>query len=131
MDERHIVSTRSLCKGHCFIHIHRLDSMGNAGFSYDFGATNGHMSGVGDAFNKFLDLGITLSTLFVLLLQPVFPFVTLLPTERRRRSVGVKEQCGIVAKRLLKETKEAEAKGNKADEKSVLGLLGASIFRCL
>lgn len=129
MDERHIVSPVYLLRREFLISTNRLDSMGNAGFSYDFGATNGHMSGVGNAFIKLLDLGITLSTLLVLVLQPVFPFVTLLPTERRRRSAGVKEECGIVAKRLLKETKEAEAKGNKADEKSVLGLLGMSIPR--
>jgi hypothetical protein len=103
--------------------VYRLDSLGSAAFSHEFGASSGLHSGVGDAFTALTQQGITLSSLLVFLVQPVLPFVASLPTANRRAAKRVKEECGTLARQLLQDSKEAEAQGNKAEEKSVLGLL--------
>jgi hypothetical protein len=68
---------------------------------------------------------MSIPALLITLLQPVLPFITAIPTERTRGSTEIKNACGTLAAGILQETKDAEAAGNKADEKSVLGLLSA------
>jgi cytochrome P450 len=100
-----------------------LDSIGAAGFAHEFGATTGKTSRVGKAVGAFTDMEMSVPALLITLLQPVIPFITAIPTERTRGSTEIKDAMGTLAAGILQETKNAEAEGDKADEKSVLGLL--------
>lgn len=97
--------------------------MGAAGFAHDFGATGGKKSAVGDAFAAFGNLHMSVASVLVFLLQPKLPILQAIPTERKRMNAEIKAACGALAQRLLQDTKDAQAKGDSADEKSVLGLL--------
>jgi hypothetical protein len=100
-----------------------LDSIGTAGFGHDFGATMGKTSGVGKAFDAFIDLGMSLASLVAFLVHPVLPIVSAIPSERTRRANEVREECGALARLLLQETKKVESTDNRAiDPMSVLGL---------
>lgn len=102
---------------------YRLDSIGTAGFGHDFGATMGKTSGVGKAFDAFIDLGMSLASLVAFLVHPVLPIVSAIPSERTRRANEVREECGAVAMLLLQETKKVESADNRTvDRMSILGL---------
>jgi hypothetical protein len=97
--------------------------MGSAVFAQDFGATRGKHSFVGHAFDQFLEIPISMIATLVLLLQTAVPPLASLPTGRMQLVKEVKNQSGLLAKQILRESSDAEAEGNKADGKSVLGLL--------
>jgi hypothetical protein len=97
--------------------------MGSAVFAQDFGATSGKRSLVANAFDQFLETPVSLIATLVLAMQTAIPPLASLPTSRLHLINEVRNKCGILAKQILRETSDAESKGNKADSKSVLGLL--------
>lgn len=107
----------------------RLDSIGLAGFSHDFGALEGKHSSVNDVFGTFsasprssaLNKGL-------FLLAEFFPFLIRMPTPRNRLSkkLGdtIEDISNVLLARTRKEMEMGAAKGK--EEKSIIGLLSTS-----
>jgi hypothetical protein len=104
--------------------MHRLDSMGIAGFSHDFGSLNGQHSLLRELFDAFATSPISLASLVVMLLAPALPVLSRVPTQRARLRDRFSAQSGVLARELLAKTAEAEDTIQKGD-RSILGLLSA------
>jgi hypothetical protein len=99
--------------------------MGIAGFAHDFGALHGKQSAVGESFAALAKIPMTFLNVLVFLLQPVFPILVNLPSERTRMRVQMSQACGKLARQLLANVAGVE---ETVDSKSVLGLLSMSVF---
>jgi hypothetical protein len=102
--------------------IHRLDSMGLAGFSHDFGALGGQRSLLRELFDAFASAPLSLMSIVVLLLAPAVPALSRLPTQRAQLRNRFSGQSGVIARELLAKTAEGEGTIRK-DDRSILGLL--------
>jgi hypothetical protein len=99
----------------------RLDSIGLAGFSHDFGALKGQSSRVGELLESTSRSPVSFIEKAVILFQPSLPFLTAVPTMRAQMRREFKGACGKLARGLLVQT--AQNEGSAADQKSILGLL--------
>jgi hypothetical protein len=100
-----------------------LDSMGLATFSHDFGALNGEHSGVADAFEALGNQPFSWVALLGFLLSTVVPALTFLPTTRNKTLGRLRDSCKGLARKIIADASAAEARGDKPDEKSIIGLL--------
>jgi hypothetical protein len=103
----------------------RLDTIGLAGFSHNFGSLEGKRANVTEVFDAF---GASRSMAFnkgLLLLAQTFPFLIQLPTPRRKiiqkLSAAMEEISNVLLARTQKEL-EIGVVGGK-EEKSIIGLL--------
>ena len=103
----------------------RLDTVGLAGFSHNFGSLEGKHASVTEVFDTF---GASRSMAFnkcLLLLAQTFPFLMRLPTPRRKLiqklCAAIEEISNVLLARTQKEL-EIGAVGGK-EEKSIIGLL--------
>jgi hypothetical protein len=107
----------------------RLDSIGNAGFSHDFGALRGETSPIVAVFNSLSAVKPALPMMLALILGPLFRI--LLPIIRNKRQDKLAEIAAslkVMATDLLeKARKEAEAEGDNSP-RSILGVLSTSVF---
>jgi len=106
-----------------------LDSIGLAGFSYDFGTLAHRPSKVADIFEAMGKLKMTVFGLATFLLAPSFPLVLNLPTERNALSAEFKVAAGRICDTLMKRDAVDGERGEMKplmdkDDKSILGLLG-------
>jgi hypothetical protein len=108
------------------IMICRLDSIGLAGFSHDFGSLRGQTSALGSLLDSTSRMPMSLLELAVILLEPTLPFLTEIPTPRSRLRHEIKTVCGELSRGLLTQTKRSE--GTEVDPKSILGLLSWCYF---
>ena len=104
----------------------RLDTIGLAGFSHNFGALRGKHAHVTEVFDTFgasprsmaLDTGL-------LLLAQVFPFLADIPTSRTRMiqklNVAMEEISNVLLSRTRKEMEMGVVGGR--EERSIIGLL--------
>jgi hypothetical protein len=99
----------------------RLDSIGLAGFSHDFGTLKGQTSDVSELLESTSHSPISLIETAIMLLSPTLPFLAALPTMRAQMRREYKNACGKLARGLLLQTMQSE--GSAADQKSILGLL--------
>ena len=107
---------------HCF----RLDTIGLAGFSHNFGALEGKHTSVTEIFDTF---GASPRSSAVnkglILLALVFPFLTRIPTRRvnllKKLTVAMDEISNVLLARTRKEL-EVGVIGGK-EERSIIGLL--------
>jgi hypothetical protein len=106
-------------------HIGSLDSMGLAGFSYDFGALRGERSDVGEGFASMANISLNFAEVAIFILAPVFPILVKIPTERSRKRAYMAAACRNLARQLLANTAGAT---DTVDSKSILGLLSTSTF---
>jgi hypothetical protein len=107
-----------------FAHLpsHRLDSIGRAGFSYDFGSLAGKSSEIATAFDALASATLGIADGLIFALQPTFAWVSKFPTQRQRGIYRLKAAAKEIAKEVMRRTKEG-----KEDERSVLGLLSTLI----
>ena len=123
-DESHIVclSPQSLQDIHnCCC---RMDTIGLAGFSHDFGALEGKHTSVSEAFDTIGARSIARNKGFLLLTQ-TFPFLLRLPTPRwkliQKLNVAMEEISNVLLTRTQKELEMGVVKGK--EERSIIGLL--------
>ena len=104
----------------------RLDTLGLAGFSHNFGALQGKHAHVTEVFDIFgaSPRSSAINTGLVLLAQAI-PFLTDIPTSRRRLvkklNVAMEEISNVLLSRTKKEM-EMGVVGGK-EERSLIGLL--------
>ncbi|KAJ7792628.1 cytochrome P450 [Mycena leptocephala] len=102
-----------------------LDSIGIAGFSYDFRYLDGQRSPVTAAFEELQITEMSLLAQAVSIFSFTFPFLQNVPTHRMRLFRELRRSLNVIAERLLADTRR-EREGNVAEErtdKSVIGLL--------
>jgi hypothetical protein len=100
-----------------------LDSLGNAGFSHDFGAIRGKPSAVTAAFHSVDELKPSLSIMLVFLLGPLFPnLCAKIPNERWEKLAELAASLKIIAADLLNKANK-ETDDDDAD-RSILGVMG-------
>jgi hypothetical protein len=104
--------------------IHRLDSIGIAGFGHDFKALEGHESPVIKVFNTINDSNRSNRRLLVVI-GAIFPFVAHLPTKRLRMMDQMKQATSEMAHELLQNTVKAKEGSQSIKDRSILGLLSA------
>ncbi|PBK72122.1 cytochrome P450 [Armillaria solidipes] len=98
-----------------YLFLYRIDSMGIAGFSHDFGAIDGKPQ-MFDELN--LNRGVAFFT-FMIIASTMFPVVLHLPSKKKDALAAMNRVLSAIADRLLVKAKEL---GNDED-KSVMGLL--------
>jgi hypothetical protein len=103
-----------------YLPIHRLDSIGRAGFSYDFGSLSGKSSEIATAFEILANVNVGIVDGLIFALQPTFAWVSKFPTRRQRGIHRLKAAAKEIAKEVMRRTKEEEK-----DERSIMGLLSA------
>jgi hypothetical protein len=95
-----------------------LDTVGLAGFGHDFGTILGRPSAVGSSFEAVSSAQFGVLDAVILLLQPVLPFLTRIPTNRHKAVNKMALACSDIAKKLIARTTMEEK-----DERSIMGLL--------
>lgn len=103
----------------------RLDTIGIAGFSHDFGTLHGEQPEVLTIFEGFSSLKPSFVAIATFLLHPVAPFLGYIPTDVWRLTTRLNDAMGLIATALLQSSKEI---GDKPDDKSAMGLLGSPAF---
>ena len=96
----------------------RLDSIGIAGFSHDFGALDGKVSPVVTAFESLGSARPSTVAKIKFLLSSVIPVLSYIPTERSRMFEELQRSMREIADVLLERSRKAVS-----DEKSIIGLL--------
>jgi hypothetical protein len=102
----------------------RLDSIGIAGFSHDFGSLDGKKTSVTEVFDAFGHSSSAINVVLLLLSQ-AFPFITRIPTSRSKLIRRLNATIGEISAVLLDRTRKEKELGI-ADEKgdhSIIGLL--------
>jgi len=111
-------------------HIHpRLDSIGIAGFSHDFGTLQGKHSIIAEVFDSLGKHKPTFFQIITFLLGPAFPILNRIPSPRRTLEKKFKLTADGISKDLLQRTrqeKEGAIEGKR--DNSVIGTL--SVFIC-
>ncbi|KAF8890475.1 cytochrome P450 [Infundibulicybe gibba] len=85
----------------------RLDTIGMAGFSHDFGALKGRTSAVSEAFGSFGDAKPDLLTMMMFIIGPVFPWMFKLPAKRNILLANLKKHTQAIADTLLEENRRS------------------------
>lgn len=101
-----------------------LDSVGIAGFSFDFGALDGKEALVAkaiDNFGKRTQNGLVVSPL-MFLLAPVLPIILKLPIGRMRMGQDLRKELSAIGNDLLQKVRQENAMGVSSDN-SIIGLL--------
>lgn len=104
--------------------IHRLDSIGIAGFGHDFKALEGHESPMMKVLNAINGANRSNRRLLVVI-GAIFPFVAHLPTKRLRMMNQMKQATSEMAHELLQNTEKAKEGSQSIKDRSILGLLSA------
>ena len=100
-----------------------LDSIGIAGFSYDFGTLDGKTAAVASIFEKFQNLKPSLWNLFMILLGSAIPILTHVPTGQRVLAKRLNMTLGKIGDELLENMRKEKAGAAKTEDKSIIGLL--------
>lgn len=106
--------------------VFRLDSIGLACFSHDFGTLDGKPASVAKAFDAFgAQSNTSAFTAAVFLLGQVFSIFTYLPTSRDELYREMKAIMIDICNALLERTKKEKEQGalDGKEEKSIIGLL--------
>ena len=106
----------------------RLDSIGIAGFSHNFGCLEGENPPVAQVFEEFATMKPTFITISIVLLAQLFPILWSIPTKRRRLTQAFNRSVEEIAKKLLEETRKEKAGLSGKEEKSLIGLLSMLVL---
>ncbi|KAI6030990.1 cytochrome P450 [Pisolithus marmoratus] len=100
----------------------RLDTIGLAGFSHDFGSLDGKPTRVVKIFDTF---AMSAPNLFLFLLSQVFPLLLYVPTARGDLFSDMNETLADVSRKFLDRSKEERDAGiiDGKDDKSIIGVL--------
>ncbi|KAF8701271.1 hypothetical protein AX14_000487 [Amanita brunnescens Koide BX004] len=100
-----------------------LDSIGIAGFNYDFKSIDGHDHPVNRVFHHFNDGDSNHARRFIDVIGPIFPFMHLIPSRTTQLFGDLKKAAGTIALELIKNSeKEQDGSGGTKDH-SILGML--------
>ncbi|CCL99011.1 uncharacterized protein FIBRA_01019 [Fibroporia radiculosa] len=100
-----------------------LDSVGIAGFSYDFGTLHGKYSAVADSFASFGTLKPTLLGAVTFIVGLALPILTKIPTDFRILVKRLNASMGEIADELLANMRKESEGEVKTEDKSIIGLL--------
>ena len=102
----------------------RLDTIGIAGFSHDFGTLQGNNSAIAEVFESFGILKQTFFQIVLFILSAVFPILILTPSPRRNLVQKFSSNAEDISRQLL-ETTRKEKDGADEDQRdhSLIGLL--------
>lgn len=107
----------------------RLDTIGIAGFSHDFGSLDGKHNSVTEVFGLLSTdtRGETLHMLFVMLAM-TFPSLLKLPTPHSKLVAKLNDTMGEISNALLTRSRKEKEAGTlgESEEKSIIGLLSMS-----
>lgn len=103
----------------------RLDSIGIACFSHNFGQLDGENSDVAVAFNSLGGDDGHIFWAFIYLLSPYFPFLATLPTRTNRVMRKLRQSLTNISAELIERTCKERQGG--VEEKSIVGLLSNSL----
>ena len=107
----------------------RLDTIGIAGFSHDFGSLDGMPASVTEVFDAFggTDRGRNLD-MFLIMLAHSLPWVLKLPTPHSKLVKRLNDTMGDISNVLLTKSKKEKEAGTlgETDEKSLLGILSTT-----
>ena len=107
----------------------RLDTIGLAGFSHDFGSLDGKPASVTKIFDSFGSSSKRSKiNVDLLLFAQVFPILSYVPTPRKRMLHEMQEIMEDISNTLLERTKNEKEKGalDGKEEKSIVGVLSKS-----
>ena len=101
-----------------------LDSVGNGGFSHDFGSLKGQTSPLAKAFDAFGEVKPTFSIMLVFLFGPRFPhLLARLPNPRAAIFDEIIKGVRAIAGDLLENAAKEREAGGREIEKSIVGAL--------
>ena len=108
----------------------RLDSIGNGGFSHDFGSLKGKTSPVMIALASFGSVKPSFAVKLSFLLGHLSKLVSWIPTERTNTVKSFTKSIRGIASDLLDKAAKEKAAGVKEGEgdKSIIGALGKPTF---
>jgi len=112
---------------------YRLDTIGIAGFSHDFGSLDGKHSVVTEVFDSFgSNPKVTVLSRLVFLLAQVFPVLTKIPTQRKKLTNKLNAIMGEIFNDLLvRSRREKDMNVSDTDAgKSIMELLG-TIYKAI
>lgn len=101
----------------------RLDSIGIAGFSHDFGTLEGKHSDVAEHFDALGNVKPDRIARITILLGSVFPILVKLPSPRRNVVKQLNTSMGEIATELLENSRKELAGTSKTEDKSIIGTL--------
>jgi hypothetical protein len=102
----------------------RLDSIGIAGFSHDFGALRGKGSAIAEVFDSFSQLKLTFFDTLTFVLGRMFPILAHIPNPRRILERKFSSTAEGISRELLEKTrKEKEGAVEGKGDYSVMGRL--------
>jgi hypothetical protein len=101
----------------------RLDSIGIAGFSHDFGSLKGNSPPVVAALDALGSMNNSFSSMLVLALSQVFPPLINIPTPRLKKIKNICSSIGDVAGALI-DSARVENEASRPADKSIIGTLG-------
>jgi len=105
-----------------------LDSIGIAGFSHDFGCLSGAQSDIATTLDEFGVLSPSALSFLIVLLTPIFPFLSWVPTDRKKLLDKLQQAMHNVADALLNRTRGEKVTGVlNVSERSIIGQLSKSI----
>jgi hypothetical protein len=99
----------------------RLDTIGIAGFSYDFRTLNGEHPDVEEAFESFSDFNPSFFDVTISLMESIFPVLGRIPTFEKSLRQKLGSSIRDVAVKLLADSKKMG--DQKPEDKSIMGLL--------
>lgn len=111
----------------------RMDTIGIAGFSYDFGTLHGQKPHLASALESLTDLPPSILTTALILMSNRFPIIRKLPTSRNKLMKKLSVSMDDISNELL-ETSRKEKMGmgtTKSVERSVIGLLSSAMLSIL
>jgi hypothetical protein len=107
----------------------RLDSVGVAGFSHDFGTLQGKHSTIAEVFDSFGKLKPTFFQIMIFVLSVAFPIFARTPSPRKTLVKKFKLTTEEISRELLERTrKEKEGTAEGKGDQSIIGLLSMCLI---
>ena len=106
----------------------RFDSIGIAGFGYDFKTLEGHKSPAFDAFERLSNVQDSAAMLLYMVVGLFIPQVVNIPTEPARYLKNMKKNFSDIAEQLVEDSQRSEDGSEIIGNRSIIGLLRACIL---
>ncbi|EPQ59966.1 cytochrome P450 [Gloeophyllum trabeum ATCC 11539] len=101
----------------------RLDSIGIAGFSHDFGTLYGNHLTIAEIIDAFSIVRPSFFAMICFLLEPIFPVLRRVPTARGKLVQSLNESMADISHEMMERARKASDGNAKPEDNSVIGLL--------
>ena len=108
--------------------MNRLDSIGIAGFFYDFQSLAGAQSPVATMFDSLGKVNPGRLPLLLPIISPILPFIWNLPTARNKLMWKMSDTVGEIASLLLQRSREEATGTPKGIDRSLVGSLSTNLL---